>query len=326
MKISVIVPVYKVEKYIRQCVDSVIGQTYHDLEIILVDDGSPDACPQICDDYAAKDERVKVIHKENGGLSDARNTGLAIASGEYVLFVDSDDWLADREDIAFLVERAEKSSADVISFAYTKLYENAKRAVPCLVQDSSMPLNLKTKKEQLPYLSERGLYIASAWNKLIRLRCLRENSLVFPVGQTSEDVVWCLKLLIVCSSLDYSNRNIYRYRQREASITQTLNTESCRQLAQHIVECEELSRLAAPGSEAYWRYTAYQFATFMKVQTFAESFPQESVDLLENYAWLLRYHAGNTKLRLLHGMTCLVGYINTCRILYFLFRKNHRGG
>ena len=88
---SIILPIYKVEKYLHQCVDSILGQTYKNFELILVDDGSPDRCPQICDDYASKDARVKVIHKENGGLSDARNNGLLHAIGDYVFFIDSDD-------------------------------------------------------------------------------------------------------------------------------------------------------------------------------------------------------------------------------------------
>ena len=92
-KISVIIPVYNVSQYLHRCVDSVINQTYSDLEIILVDDGSPDDCPIICDEYSKKDARVKVIHKPNGGLSSARNAGLDIATGEYVGFVDSDDWI-----------------------------------------------------------------------------------------------------------------------------------------------------------------------------------------------------------------------------------------
>lgn len=91
--VTVIVPVYKVEPYLRRCIDSIISQTYHNLEIILVDDGSPDGCPEICDEYAKRDSRIKVIHKKNGGLSDARNVGLGSSSGKYVMFVDSDDWI-----------------------------------------------------------------------------------------------------------------------------------------------------------------------------------------------------------------------------------------
>ena len=91
--ISVIIPIYNVEAYLDECIASVIAQTYSNLEIILVDDGSPDNCPQMCDEWAAKDSRIRVIHKENGGLSDARNAGIDIATGEYIAFVDSDDWI-----------------------------------------------------------------------------------------------------------------------------------------------------------------------------------------------------------------------------------------
>lgn len=91
--ISVIVPVYKVEKYLDECVESIVNQTYRNLEIILVDDGSPDNCPQMCDDWAKRDARIRVIHKENGGLSSARNAGLDVCTGEYISFIDSDDWL-----------------------------------------------------------------------------------------------------------------------------------------------------------------------------------------------------------------------------------------
>ena len=110
--VSIIVPIYKVEPYLRRCLDSIVNQTYTNLEIILVDDGSPDGCPQICDEYAAKDERIVVIHKENGGLSDARNAGLDICKGEYISFVDSDDWVDERY-IEILFDLLTKENADI---------------------------------------------------------------------------------------------------------------------------------------------------------------------------------------------------------------------
>ena len=93
--VSVIVPVYKVENILHYCIDSILNQTYKDFELILVDDGSPDRCPKMCDDYAKKDSRIKVVHKKNGGLSDARNAGMAVATGEYISFIDSDDYVSD---------------------------------------------------------------------------------------------------------------------------------------------------------------------------------------------------------------------------------------
>ena len=112
-RISVIVPVYKVEPYLRRCVDSILAQTYTNLEVILVDDGSPDDCPAICDEYARIDSRVKVIHKENGGLSDARNAGMAMMNGEYLMFVDSDDCLT-ADAVEVLLTHAQQSGVPVL--------------------------------------------------------------------------------------------------------------------------------------------------------------------------------------------------------------------
>lgn len=322
MKLSIIVPVYRVEKYLRQCVDSVLNQSFRDWELILVDDGSPDACPQICDEYAAQDPRVKVIHKANGGLSSARNAGTEAATGDYVLFLDSDDWLSRADAVELLVRRVAVSGADVVSFAYSKIYESTGERIPCLAQPRSMPENCASKEQQLRYLTGRGLYIASACNKLIRLACIKENGLSFPVGKTSEDIAWCLKLLLAAESLDFCKEDLYCYRQREGSISQTLDHQKCVQLTEQILECARLARSA--GDDGALRYAAYQFATFMKVQTFSEYYAEDCVARLKPYAELLRYHAGNRKLLALRGMTLLLGYPLSCRILYAALRLKRR--
>lgn len=122
-KISVIVPVYNVENYLSRCVDSLLNQTLRDIEIILVDDGSPDKCPEMCDEYAKMDNRVHVIHKENGGLSSARNEGLKYIKGEYYMFVDSDDWI-DTETCKVCYEEIIASESDCLMFSYTKEFGN----------------------------------------------------------------------------------------------------------------------------------------------------------------------------------------------------------
>ena len=118
-KINIVVPVYKVEKYIEKCVNSLIIQTFKDIEIILVDDGSPDNCPVLCDQYALEDDRIRVVHKENGGLSSARNTGLEVISGDFFMFVDSDDWL-DKETGEYSFKIATTYDADCLMFTYIK--------------------------------------------------------------------------------------------------------------------------------------------------------------------------------------------------------------
>ena len=125
-RISIIVPVFNVEKYIERCVKSIENQSYRNLEIILVDDESPDRCPQICDEYAKRDERIKVLHKKNGGLSDARNAGLDVATGEYIAFVDSDDWV-ETDFIETLYRNAESENADISIIGCTLVWDNGRK-------------------------------------------------------------------------------------------------------------------------------------------------------------------------------------------------------
>lgn len=133
--LTVIVPVYKVEPYLRRCLDSIVNQTYKDLEIILVDDGSPDNCPVICDEYAAKDSRVKVIHQKNGGLSAARNAGLDIATGDYIAFVDSDDWIElDTYEVA--IQKMNQERLDLVAFGLINEYSD--RATICEMEESDV--------------------------------------------------------------------------------------------------------------------------------------------------------------------------------------------
>ena len=122
-RISVIVPVYKVEPYLRKCLDSIVNQTYRNLEIILVDDGSPDNCGRICDEYAERDKRIRVIHQKNGGVSSARNEGLKIASGDWIGWVDSDDWI-EPDMFEYLLENAKKSKADIAVCSRKEWYKD----------------------------------------------------------------------------------------------------------------------------------------------------------------------------------------------------------
>ena len=135
-KLSVIVPIYNVEQYLKKCLNSIVNQTYKDLEIILVDDGSPDGCPQLCDEYASLDNRIKVIHKKNGGLSSARNAGLDIATGDYVTFVDSDDYL-ETDIYEKVINIFEDHSADIVSMR-TQLVDQKYNVIKSDVVEESM--------------------------------------------------------------------------------------------------------------------------------------------------------------------------------------------
>lgn len=204
--LSVIIPVYNVEKYLARCIQSVLEQTYADMEIILVDDGSPDSCPVICDEFAEKDTRIKVIHKENGGLSSARNAGLEICKGDYIFFIDSDDWLADENVISDFIRKAESEHSDFVYSLMNKV-DDKKR--------SELKANERFLEDDLFFLSNP--YLFSACNKLYAHTLLQH--LQFVTGRINEDVD--VIPLVFCHAKNVSrlNRATYNYYENPESIT-----------------------------------------------------------------------------------------------------------
>ena len=214
-KISVIIPVYNVEKYLRRCVDSVIAQTYDNLEIILVDDGSPDGCPQICDEYANKDSRIRVIHKKNGGLSSARNAALDSGlTGDYVTFVDSDDWIA-KDYFEHGLELLNQTGADVLQVDYSlanddKVFKN---------EPVSEQIEILEGKDILQYY----LTTTTITGSYSVCRCLFSLHLTdgirFREGKINEDIDWKYKVLQKAHKQVVTNRIMYFYYQSGNSIS-----------------------------------------------------------------------------------------------------------
>lgn len=319
MKISVIVPIYKVEEYIENCIKSVLEQSYRDVELILVDDESPDSSPSICDMYAKRDKRIRVIHKKNGGLSDARNAGMKIACGDYIAFLDGDDFWDDTEALSRLVERLNITKADVLNFSYKKYYEDTGKKVPYFENISAMPINNKTKNKQLEYLTGQGLYIASACNKLIKREVLTQE-LEFKKGIFSEDIEWSARLLIYANTMDFICENFYCYRQRSGSITHTLDDKKCEDLCNNIIGCMKLIELSDKDEKLYIeRYTAYQYGTFFMVQAKTQNNVRDCIECLANYKWILSYHCGNKKLLILHLFCKILGYKTTCKLIRLVY-------
>lgn len=215
-KISVIVPVYKVECYLERCVESIVKQTYPDLEVILVDDGSPDRCPEICDAWAAKDARVQVIHRENGGLSAARNSGIEKASGDFLLFVDSDD-LLESDTVCRAVEAQQKQDADLVIFNLTYVdEENRPLAVPDFTAFQDEVLDEDGVWKRYFSLAETRIYYVVAWNKLYRRSLFQ--TLRYAPGKRYEDQFMMPHILAQCSRIACLAYPGYRYVQRGGSI------------------------------------------------------------------------------------------------------------
>lgn len=210
--ISVIVPIYNVEKYLTKCIESIINQTYKNLEIILVDDGSPDNCPTICDEYAKKDSRIKVIHKKNGGLSDARNAGLDIATGEYVMFIDSDDFI-DIDMMKSMMNNMIDNNVDLVVCNIKYIYDNGEK-VKYNQEDKILD-----KHEAMKEYIKDGIVQAIACNKLYKKKLI--SDLRYKVGKINEDEFFTYKIVDRTDRIYYNSKPFYKYLQRNTSIMGT---------------------------------------------------------------------------------------------------------
>lgn len=216
-KVSIVVPVYKVEKYLSRCVDSLINQTYANIEIILVNDGSPDKCGEMIDVYAKKDHRMKSVHKKNGGLSDARNYGMQYVTGSYTLFVDSDDWI-ERTMIEEMVNYSLLFKADVVQSAFYYAYDNYSLFDNryYLKEDPPILLNNEALMSEL-VINERVKNFA--WGKLYKTKLIRD--IPFKKGVLFEDVFWAHKVMHQVNTYVLAHKPLYNYYQRDDSIVAT---------------------------------------------------------------------------------------------------------
>lgn len=275
--ISVIIPVYRVEAYLKRCVDSVLAQTYPKLQVILIDDGSVDNCPKICDQYAARDARIEVIHQANAGVSNARNHGLKIAKGEYVLFVDSDDYIAPDmcEKMLALIEQ-EQADMAVCNITYT--YPNKPDFTPSPV--------LKTTGTQVS--SEQALVLAvtehsfgdtGMWNKLFARELLTDFS--FKEGMRSEDFWALCDLFPKARKIVYTPQSFYYYFQNPAGVTASRSLRAridSYQAVKHFIEvCRRHAYQTARQAVEYRYFDAAVVAAFLILLC----------DKKENYAGVL---------------------------------------
>lgn len=281
--ISVIVPIYKVEKYLNKCVDSLLNQTYHNYEIILVDDGSPDGCPQICDFYAKKYKNVSVYHKTNGGLSDARNYGTQRANGEWVIFVDSDDYV-EPDYILDLWTLKEKYAADV-AMAWV-MYESEDGRV--IGQKLTFQSFCVTAKEAIWDIYGGSIHVGwNAYNKIYKKELLLQNP--FPDGYY-EDMACLYKILVQCNKVAIGDFNQnYHYVQRDNSILNSALSEK----HFHIFEvCEEFAKFI---KDTYPDYSVLEPVVYAKsiLQMLGKNIMANKTDfanIFYSYRWLLRRH------------------------------------
>lgn len=208
--ISVIVPIYNVEKYLDRCVESIVNQTYKKLEIILVDDGSPDNCPQMCESWAEKDKRIKVVHKENGGLSDARNAGMPFATGEIISFIDSDDWI-ELDMFEKMLNRMQKDNSDIVSCGVKWVEEDGS-----LIRDVTSENEILDNKTAMKELLNDSKLKQHVWNKIYKYDMIK--NIPFEKGKYHEDVFWSYQIVGIAKKVSIIKESFYNYVQRSNSI------------------------------------------------------------------------------------------------------------
>ncbi len=219
MRYSVIVPIYKVEEYLVKCIVSILNQSFKDFELILVDDGSPDNCPAICDRYKEKDERVKVIHKENGGLVNARNTGLKAASGDYICYIDGDDWV--ENDLLQTIEEKALNpySPDLVVFGAKRCFQDKEVIIPAGLREGLYSHNT-LETELFPYMMYdnrrpfcSGLIFPVAWNKIYKREFLLQHYCKEEKIRMGEDNAFIFECLYFAKNVYFCERILYCYNQ-----------------------------------------------------------------------------------------------------------------
>ena len=225
MTVSVIIPIYNVEFFLRQCIDSVLTQTFHAFEVILVDDGSTDGSGMICDEYKSKDSRIKVVHKANGGVASARKAGLEISCGKYIAYIDSDDWV-EQNHLQVMVEFAEEQNADMVICDF---YKNRGNHIEYVKNE---PSAFDTPSIMIDML--RGHIHAGVVLKLFR-KSLFNRFLTFPLYNYYEDMFISISALHYAQKVSYLNRATYYYRYNEFSLTHHQDAEKRIQLYQEFV-------------------------------------------------------------------------------------------
>ena len=325
MKVSFILPIYNVEKYLSECVESILVQTYSDFEILLVDDGSPDNCPALCDEWARKDDRIKALHKPNGGLSDARNYGLEHAQGDYVVFVDSDDFWVNKDCLENLMNVVDvHPECDFIGFNCSYYYSDTKTFKKWVAYDES--LSKPTDKDTvLCSLVASGTFPMSACLKIIKRKSLSEINLHFIKGLLSEDIPWFINLLEGAKKCMFINDYIYAYRQGVVgSISNSFSIRNFNSILRIIDnELQKLEgRTFNEKTKDYIKsFLAYELCICLGgLGQLEKSVRNEYYEKLKPYKWLLKYRQ-NPKVKKVSILNSLVGFRLTRFFLEFYFSR-----
>lgn len=233
MRFSIILPIYNVEKYLKECVDSILKQTFRDYEVILVDDGSTDGSPELCDKFAETYDFIRVIHKANGGAADSRNVGLKNAIGDYIIFIDSDDFILS-EHFLEDVNNSFSENVDMVLYKYSKFFDDTKNLAECNFS-YEIAKSKENYADKIYELVKADAFFGMAWIRAIRKDILLDNQIFFKTGLTGEDMDWNYELMLNVSNIELLDNIYIAYRQRSGSVTASYKIKNLEDFI-HIVE------------------------------------------------------------------------------------------
>ena len=319
MKVSFILPIYNVEKYLGECVESILQQTYRDFEVVLVDDGSPDNSPALCDAYAEKDSRVRVVHKQNGGLSDARNAGLKIATGDYIIFMDSDDLCLGEDSLDKLVSLVKQYPGCSFYGFNCQYYYSDSNTYTKWVKYADEVLTPISGSSAMVSLVKSGTFPMSACLKVIDRQWLKDNQITFKVGQIAEDIPWFINLLDKSDKCMFVNDYIYAYRQNVAGSITASGGERAFNSVLDIVKTElaltDKRSFTTEAIDALYSFLAYEVSILIATVCGLPKDKQSDARVaIKNLCWLLKY-TQNPKVRVVSRVYNIFGYAVTERVL-----------
>lgn len=329
MKFSVIIPVYNSTKYVTESVKTITNQTFTDYELLLVDDGSTDNSGEICDKLAASDSRIKVIHKKNGGTSDARNCGLDNAQGEYIMFMDNDDMWNGVDGLAEIAALLDESKPDFLTFPIRILHHDTgsiEDELPNIPKRSEF-LENTTYADRLSFLISTGVMCSAVWCKVIKHSLITENSIRFPLHMRNEDTDVTADLLRCASSIDYYDKPFYIYRVGH-TYAQTSKLPQYNEvhdlyniLNKHISALNTVEDVQRKN--AVFSFLAYPFAVWMgQIKFVNDERIKTDVNNLKKYTWIMEF-SNNKSVKYARIAYKLLGFNLACKLLNIYIKKIH---
>lgn len=324
MLFSIIIPIYNVEKYLAQCIDSVLAQSFTDYELILVDDGSTDNSGKICDEYQAKYSKIKVIHKSNGGQATARNVGTSEASGDYILYIDSDDYIVDNNFLTDISKVILSEGCELILYKFRKFTDGSNVLEPCYF--SLADIKFDDCDRLLLELVERDAYYGSPWIKAIKRNLLIENRIEFENGLLGEDMDWSCNLLTKTKTISVVDKSYIAYRQRPGSVSKTNKLKNLTDFIYILekwsvfienAELSDIRKRALRGILA--KYYANMLITYLRVN---DPTKREYISRIKKLSSLLNYGMSKRPM-VINKAYKIIGFNGTIAMLKILDKVKH---